>query len=141
MITWCLLGCRIQTDKEPSQYKETIEKYQLDEKSIIDKFAQLEQIINKNAITSLNNDKQFEEMTNKLNGYKARFVPFDVLELHRLVKCGDNASQDIVNMEENGKKFVLLIGRTGAGKTTFILGCCGYRMVKKKYNGMVWVTT
>lgn len=40
------------------------------------------------------------------------------------------------------KKMVLLIGKTGAGKTTFILGASEFKMVEKKYlNGLRWVTT
>lgn len=45
-------------------------------------------------------------------------------------------------MIDEQKKFIVLIGRTGAGKTTFILGCCDHKMVEKQYiNGLSWITT
>lgn len=47
---------------------------------------------------------------------------------------------EAVENEIDSKSIVLFLGETGSGKTTTIKALLGYKMGKKKYKGMTWVT-
>lgn len=62
-------------------------------------------------------------------------MPIDVADLCRLI-----AETQSVEKEIEGKKILLFIGETGSGKTTTIKSLLGYKMGKKKFKGMNWIT-
>lgn len=68
-------------------------------------------------------------MIERLDTIKTKQISFDVVELLQLIEEGEEASKDVQSLIDAQKKFTVLIGKTGAGKTTFILGCCGHKMV------------
>src|SRR5664279_3400353 len=66
---------------------------------------------------------------------KKELIPVDVPDLIQLVKSTEQAKDSIRN-----KNVLLFIGETGSGKTTAIKTLLGYKMGKRLYKGMTWVT-
>lgn len=66
---------------------------------------------------------------------KVQLIVVDVPDLCRLV---DKTVE--VESQIESKSIVLFIGETGSGKTTMIKSLLGYKMGKRKFKGMNWIT-
>ena len=75
------------------------------------------------------NDYKFAN--DKVGGLLKEIRPFDIREFHTLVSKARESSNSV-----NGQDILLLLGRTGAGKSTTIHFLAGSTMGKKKVDGL-----
>jgi energy-coupling factor transporter ATP-binding protein EcfA2 len=66
---------------------------------------------------------------------KKELISIDVPDLSRLIAKTADVEEQI-----SAKNILLFIGETGSGKTTTIKSLLGYKMGKRKFKGMSWVT-